>query len=99
MGNKAVPANSHIVEDLVAKRHEMALMLGHSSFSEYTLQKKMAKNTRNVEKFEEGLTKLLIEKGHEEKQQMVDFKRKLTGDPNAVIHNWDGSFYGNLYLQ
>lgn len=48
MGNKAVPANSHIVEDIVAKRHEMALMLGHASYSEYTLMKKMAKNPINV---------------------------------------------------
>ena len=48
MGNKAVPANSHIVEEIVAKRHEMALMLGHSSYSDYTLQKKMAKNPMNV---------------------------------------------------
>lgn len=67
MGNKAVPANSHIVEDIVAKRHEMALMLGHPSYSAYTLQKKMAKNPMNVEKFEQDLTKLLINKGKEEK--------------------------------
>lgn len=60
MGNKAVPANSHIVEEIVSKRHEMALMLGHSSFSEYTLQKKMAKSPINVQKFEEDLTKLII---------------------------------------
>jgi Zn-dependent oligopeptidase len=30
---------------------------------------------------------------------MIQFKRELTGDKDAVIHNWDGSFYGNLYLQ
>ena len=30
---------------------------------------------------------------------MVNFKRELTGDPKAEIHNWDGSFYGNLFLQ
>ena len=30
---------------------------------------------------------------------MINFKRELTKDPNAVIHNWDGSFYGNLFLQ
>ena len=56
MGNKAVPANSHIVEDIVAKRHEMALMLGHASYSEYTLKKKMAKKPINVQNFEENLT-------------------------------------------
>jgi thimet oligopeptidase len=99
MGNKAVPANSHIVEDIVAKRHEMALLLGHSSYSQYTLMKKMAKNPMNVQKFEEDLTKLIIKKGHEEKQEMIDFKRKHTGDQNTTIHNWDGSYYGNLFLQ
>lgn len=98
MGNKAMPANEHLVEELVAKRHEMALMLGHASYSEYTLLKKMAKNPINVQKFEEDLTRLIIEKGRQEKQEMVDFKREITGDPNTVLHNWDGSFYGNLYL-
>ena len=99
MGNKAVPANSHIVEDIVAKRHEMALMLGHSSFSEYTLQKKMAKSPVNVQKFEEDLTKLIMEKGKEEREEMIKFKRDLTGDPNATLNHWDGSFYGNLFLK
>jgi Zn-dependent oligopeptidase len=60
MGNKAVPANSKIVEEIVAKRHEMALMLGHASYSEYTLMKKMAKNPITVQSFEEDLTKLII---------------------------------------
>lgn len=30
---------------------------------------------------------------------MINFKRELTGDKDAVIQNWDGSYYGNLYLQ
>ena len=67
MGNKAVPANSKIVDEIIAKRHEFALMLGHTSYSDYTLVKKMAKNPMNVQSFEEDLTKLIIKKGHEEK--------------------------------
>jgi Zn-dependent oligopeptidase len=48
--------NTPLIESLVEKRHEMASILGFSSYSEYTLQKKMAKNPSTVQKFEEDLT-------------------------------------------
>jgi len=40
-----------------------------------------------------------MEKGKEEREEMIKFKRDLTGDPNATLNHWDGSFYGNLFLQ
>ena len=40
--------NIAILEDLVAKRHELAKLLGYQSFSEYTLAVKMAKSPMNV---------------------------------------------------
>jgi Zn-dependent oligopeptidase len=48
--------NTPLIEQLVQKRHEMALILGFSSYSEYTLQRKMARNPETVQKFEEDLT-------------------------------------------
>ena len=59
----------------------------------------MAKSPANVQKFEEDLTKLIIEKGKEEREEMIKFKKDLTGDQNATLNHWDGSFYGNLFLQ
>lgn len=28
---------------------------------------------------------------------MTDFKRKVTGDPKAEMHQWDNAFYGAQY--
>ena len=36
--NKAADKNTAILDDLVCKRHELALLLGFSSFSDYILE-------------------------------------------------------------
>ena len=45
---RCVEQNIPLVEDLVAKRHELAQLLGYSSYSEYTLAIRMAKTPINV---------------------------------------------------
>ena len=51
--------NVPLLEDLVAKRHEVALLLGFSSYSDYILSIRMAKSPMNVQNFEQSLiTKL-----------------------------------------
>jgi neurolysin len=41
----------------------------------------------------------LTEQSKVERQKLTDFKRKITNDPKAVMHQWDNSFYGNIYKQ
>jgi len=58
-GSRCVKENVPMLEDLVAKRHELAVKLGFSSFSDYILSVRMAKNLMNVQNFEQSLiTKL-----------------------------------------
>lgn len=45
---RCIDKNVPILEDLVAKRHELAVLLGFKSFSEYILAARMAKTTVNV---------------------------------------------------
>ena len=51
-GSRCVTENVPLLEDLVSKRHELAVKLGFSSYSEYILSIRMAKNTMNVQNFE-----------------------------------------------
>lgn len=50
-----------ILEQLAKKKHELALVLGYSSFSEFILEDRMAKNPQNVANFEDSLTKKIQE--------------------------------------
>ena len=43
-GSRCVAENVSKLEDLVAKRHELAIQLGYKSYSEYILEIRMAKS-------------------------------------------------------
>ena len=73
----------------------MSVLLGYSSFSQYTLEKKMAKNPETVQTFEEDLANLIINKGREELKVLTQLKRDMTKDQNAIINQWDTSYYQN----
>ena len=47
-GTRCIEENTPILEDLVAKRHQLAEILGYSSYSEYILEVRMAKTPLNV---------------------------------------------------
>lgn len=58
-GSRCVDDNIPKLEELVAKRHEVAELLEYSSYSEYILEERMAKTPMNVENFIQSLiTKL-----------------------------------------
>jgi len=48
--------NLPIMDELMTKRHQSALLLNYTNFSERTLEDKMAKNIDNVEKLLNDLT-------------------------------------------
>jgi len=88
--------NVPLLEDLVAKRHEVALLLGFSSYSDYILSIRMAKSPMNVQNFEQSLITKLQKAGGEEFERVQNLKREETGDANAVLNPWDKSFYTNV---
>ena len=67
--------NIGLLETLIELRHELAVSLGYSSYSDYILEIRMAKDPINVQNFEEELTLKLLEKGKEEFALLQDLKR------------------------
>ena len=57
----------------------------------------MAKNPATVQQFEDSLIQKISEQSVAEKQKLIDFKRQITKDPKAEMHQWDNSFYGAQY--
>jgi Zn-dependent oligopeptidase len=52
--------NIELLESLISLRHELAVSLGYSSYSDYILEIRMAKDPVNVQNFEEELTLKLL---------------------------------------
>lgn len=88
--------NVPLLEELVQKRHELAMVLGFSSISEYILSVRMAKTPKIVQTFEEELTAKLAPKGKEELARLTELKKTETGNADATFNTWDYSFYDNL---
>jgi Zn-dependent oligopeptidase len=65
-GSRCITENTPLLEELVAKRHEVAQLLGYKSYSEYILEIRMAKSPINVENFEQSLMDELKKAGGEE---------------------------------
>ena len=84
---------------MVALKHEMALLLGYSSYSEYILKIMMAKDPQTVQKFEEDLANLIYKKGMSELEDLTQQKIERTGNESAVINEWDVSFYENELIK
>ena len=63
--------------------------MGYSSFSEYILADKMAKDPKTVQEFEEELVNLIYSKGMDELEKFTELKAEMTGNKSAVINSWD----------
>lgn len=59
----------------------------------------MAKNPETVQTFEEDLANLIINKGREELKVLTQLKRDMTKDQNAIINQWDTSYYQNQFVK
>lgn len=89
--------NLPIVDALIAKRQESALLLNYTNYSERTLEDKMAKNIDNVEKLLNDLTLRISEQGSVEMDKLVQFKRKMTNNKTALFEAWDFGYFAGRY--
>jgi Zn-dependent oligopeptidase len=98
-GSQCRIENAPILEELVTKRQKYAEMLGYKSYSKYVLEERMAKEPKNVQNFEESLTKKILAKGKSEFEALRSIKREEEKDPNADFYSYDRFYYENLQKQ
>ena len=87
--------NQKIVIEIVNLRYQKAKLLGYKSYSEYVLEERMAKNTKNVMNFLGGLIKKV-------KPVAIKEFKELEVYANAVdnldgLEKWDIAFYSEMY--
>lgn len=89
--------NSDIIDEIMALRHELAQLLGFSSYAESSLATKMAENTGQVLDF----LQQLAEKSHPQALQEVEELRQFAHQEYGVdqLNPWDYGFYGEKLKQ
>ncbi len=93
--NRAYPANIPVLDRMIAKRYELARLLGFKTWAEYATRDKMIESDKNVSSFVERLRGLTLKRAQDEYGTYL--KRKREDDPAATtVDQWDRRYYGEL---
>jgi thimet oligopeptidase len=90
--NRAYPANSDVLTQVLTLRHEKANLLGHPTWASYNAEDKMAKDSETIEAFIKDVAKIARPRMKADMKELL--KRKKKDDRRArSIDVWDRFFY------
>jgi thimet oligopeptidase len=95
--NKGGDANVGVLEEAIRVRQEVASLLGYDSWAAYIVEKRMAKERANVERFLADLEPRVRIKAEADIAKLSDAKQAHVGD--AAINVWDWWFYTSRLLK
>ena len=87
--------NQKIILEIINLRYKKAILLGYKSYSEYVLEERMAKNTKNVMNFLEGLVEKIKPVARKEFKELENYAKSIDNIDN--LEKWDISFYTEMY--
>ena len=89
---RAFPSNQQVLAQLIAKRHELATLLGYESWAAYTTETKMTRTQKVAAQF---IDRLAAGTEARAKQEHADLlKRKQKDVPGAkTLEPWDQDYY------
>lgn len=85
-GKRAHPANLPVLSELLAKRFELARLLGYESWAQYATEDKMVKSPAAAREFIERLSERARPRAELEVAELLEEKRKLSPDATGVRH-------------
>lgn len=89
--NRAVPENLAVLPRLLAKRHELARLLGYAHWADYVTEDKMTKGAAAARAFLEGLVTRVEARARTERDELLAKKRER--DPAAEdVHEWERAY-------
>lgn len=93
--NRAYPKNMEVLNKLIAKRAELASLLGFQSWAEYVTADKMAGSDKNAADFIEKIAAASTAKSEADYKQLL--ARKQQDVPGATeVHSWESGYYSEL---
>ena len=87
--------NQKVILEIINLRYQKAILLGYKSYSEYVLEERMAKNTKNVMNFLEGLVEKVKPVAKKEFKVLANYAKSIDNIDN--LEKWDISFYTEMY--
>jgi thimet oligopeptidase len=90
--NRAFPANVEVLNNLIAKRHELATTLGFANWADYVTANKMIGNGRNASDFIDQIVAASTDRATADLAQLLARKKKDTPDA-TVINAWETNYY------
>jgi len=96
--NRAYPKNEKILKEIIAKRDELAKILGFASYAHLDIDDQMAKTPQTVETFLSELIKKADIKEQKEFDMLVsDLPESATLTESGKIKAWDYRYITNTY--
>ncbi len=90
-GNRAYPENKEVLEQIMAKRYELAQLIGFSNHAELATADKMTGSPERVEGFLEELKEYTTEANDRDYQMLL--KRLRQDDPDAErVESWQSRY-------
>jgi thimet oligopeptidase len=93
--NRAYPKNVEVLNHLLAKRYELAQLLGFDNYAAYVTADKMVASEKNASNFIDKIADASDARAQKEYKQVL--ARKQQDDPNAkVVNAWESGHYSEL---
>lgn len=89
---RAFPQNRELLSAILARRHELATLLGRASFADYALEDKMVASGAAARAFVERVSQLAKPRMEAELAELLALKREV--EPGAAtIRDWERGFW------
>lgn len=99
-GNRGMPDNLSILDELIQKRYQIGKLMGYDSYASYSLQPKMASNPKTVWKFLNDLVEMAKPKSKLDMERLMRFRDEKTGVKNdQPVSAFNYSYYVNELLK
>lgn len=93
--NRAYPKNLEVLDRLIARRHELANLLGFPDWADYITADKMVGSAKNASDFIDKIVEASATRVQRDYQKLL--KRKQQDLPGATVVNaWESTYYSEL---
>jgi thimet oligopeptidase len=97
--NQMAAQNDPVFEEVVAKRAQVAHLLGYRSWAAYVLERRMAKSPAKVDAFLADLDAKLLPAARGEAEELRALKARETGNAGARLEVWDVNYYTDMLVR
>lgn len=98
--NRAYPVNDTLIKEIIAKRDQIAQLLGFKDYASYDLDQQMVENPERARAFLQDLLQQVQKKAEQELKQLTSVEKlppSVTFDSQGRIYPWNLAYLKNWY--